>query len=459
MLFSTSLLAVVGAGEQPALSPRRVSILNTAERSVIADLYFRSAVLAVRLSRARLVVVQASAVAVYALATLQALESIPTVANPRGVVALSQCAARPLLALPGAAGEGVVLVRDAGGSGHTLCELHAHRTPLAALAFSPDGSLLASASEKGTVIRIHALPSAQPVATLRRGLAPAAIASLAFGPRTAGPPLLVAASDTGTVHVFRVDPPGASAPPAAAENAQELAGRSATARATAAAAAACSAAAGAVVATLLPRLPRRLRRPVRDSLEAQRAAVTVRLGGGAAPPAAAGSAAAAAAAGLSDAAAVAGGMLGLTHAPAGGPACRAVVALAPPRADDAAGASGAAARLVLATWAGVYQEHRVTGLAPAAPRADAASCLEREGALLAPTAADDDAAMATTADGEHASAAGARWLPGDGDAAAAAAAGDDARPPAASVHASAELTASVSVSLSRSIMGAPPQWQ
>jgi hypothetical protein len=41
-------------------------------QTIIADLYFRSAVLAVRLSRARLVVVQARAVAVYALATLQA---------------------------------------------------------------------------------------------------------------------------------------------------------------------------------------------------------------------------------------------------------------------------------------------------------------------------------------------------------------------------------------------------
>ena len=453
MLYSTSLLAVVGAGEQPALSPRRVSILNTAERSVIADLYFRSAVLAVRLSRARLVVVQSSAVAVYALATLQALESIPTVANPRGVVALSQCAARPLLALPGAAGEGVVLVRDAGGSGHTLCELHAHRTPLAALAFSPDGQLLASASEKGTVVRLHALPSAVPIATLRRGLAPAGIASLAFGPRTAGPPLVVAASDTGTVHVFRVDPPGAA--PLAPEAAQELAGRSATARATAAAAAACSAAAGAVVATLLPRLPRRLRRPVRDTLEAQRAVVTVRLGGGGAPPAAAGSAAAAAAAGITAAAAASGGMLGLTSSAAGGPACRAVVALAPPRADDADGLAGGAARLVLATWAGVYQEHRVTGLAPGAPRADAGSCLEREGALLAPTAADDAAAAAAAAavgDEAAASAAAARWLPGEDDGAAAAAA---VALPAASVHAGAELSASVSVSLSRSIVGAP----
>jgi autophagy-related protein 18 len=33
MLYSTSLLAVVGAGAQPALSQRRLSVLNTAEQA------------------------------------------------------------------------------------------------------------------------------------------------------------------------------------------------------------------------------------------------------------------------------------------------------------------------------------------------------------------------------------------------------------------------------------------
>jgi autophagy-related protein 18 len=36
MLYSTSLLAVVGAGAQPALSPRRLSVLNTAEQARLA---------------------------------------------------------------------------------------------------------------------------------------------------------------------------------------------------------------------------------------------------------------------------------------------------------------------------------------------------------------------------------------------------------------------------------------
>ena len=90
MLYSTSLLAVVGAGATPALSRRRLSVLNSAERSVIADMYFRTAVLAVRLSRARLVVVQAHTAAVYALATLQALETVETVPNPKARCACAQ---------------------------------------------------------------------------------------------------------------------------------------------------------------------------------------------------------------------------------------------------------------------------------------------------------------------------------------------------------------------------------
>lgn len=42
-------------------------------------------------------------------------------------------------------------------------QIQAHKAPLAALAISSDGSLLASASERGTVIRVHTLPNATKV--------------------------------------------------------------------------------------------------------------------------------------------------------------------------------------------------------------------------------------------------------------------------------------------------------
>ena len=58
MLFCTSLLCVVGAGDQPELSPRRLKVLNTSNHTCIADLTFVSTILAVKLNRARLVVVE-----------------------------------------------------------------------------------------------------------------------------------------------------------------------------------------------------------------------------------------------------------------------------------------------------------------------------------------------------------------------------------------------------------------
>ena len=51
MLFCTSLMAYVGAGEQPTLTPRKLFLVNTA--SVIQDISLPTSVLAVRLNRER----------------------------------------------------------------------------------------------------------------------------------------------------------------------------------------------------------------------------------------------------------------------------------------------------------------------------------------------------------------------------------------------------------------------
>jgi len=53
MLFCTSLLAFVGAGEQPSLSPRKLTLFNTHSNSVIQNLSFPSTVLEVLLNRKR----------------------------------------------------------------------------------------------------------------------------------------------------------------------------------------------------------------------------------------------------------------------------------------------------------------------------------------------------------------------------------------------------------------------
>jgi autophagy-related protein 18 len=55
MYFRTNILAIVGTGEQPVLSPRCLRLIDTVAAVTKKDLNFKTSVLAVRLSRTRYV--------------------------------------------------------------------------------------------------------------------------------------------------------------------------------------------------------------------------------------------------------------------------------------------------------------------------------------------------------------------------------------------------------------------
>ena len=240
MLFRSSLLVVVGAGETHDMSPRRLKVFNTSTRAVIADLPFPDTIAAVRLDRQKLVVVEARRATIFDLATLATQRTIATARNERGVVAMTadETGETSLVALPAetllpafvqtgtkanksARGDGtrdgatdsrlasrlgVVVVHDCLNH-HAVCEIRAHRAPLAAMAFSSDGRFLATASERGTVVRVHVLPAADErlTKTFRRGVQGAVVRQIAFGPKTPnGGIALAASSEKGTVHVFRL---------------------------------------------------------------------------------------------------------------------------------------------------------------------------------------------------------------------------------------------------------------
>lgn len=84
MLFCTSLVALVGIGDQPAMSPRRLQIVNTKRDSVICELTFPTAVIAVKMNRKRLVVVLEEHIHVYNISNMKLLHSIETSPNPAG---------------------------------------------------------------------------------------------------------------------------------------------------------------------------------------------------------------------------------------------------------------------------------------------------------------------------------------------------------------------------------------
>lgn len=77
----------------------------------------------------------------------------------------------------------------------------AHTGTLRALCMSKDEQLIATASEKGTIIRVFNTITAGKIAEFRRGVDPAIVFSLAFSPDNS---FLAATSDKGTLHVFQI---------------------------------------------------------------------------------------------------------------------------------------------------------------------------------------------------------------------------------------------------------------
>nr|GEU65662.1 autophagy-related protein 18b isoform X2 [Tanacetum cinerariifolium] len=201
MLFSSSLLAIVGAGEQASLSPRRLCLFNTETGTALRELNFLTSILAVRVNRKRLIVVLQGKTFIYDINSLVILDTIDTVPNLKGLCAFSPCLDDCFLALPASTTKGSVLVYNAIDL-HSHCEIDAHRSPLTAMVFSSNGMYIATASEQGTIIRVHSISDATKSYSFRRGTYPSTVYSLSFGPSIGLPDILLATSSSGSVHAF-----------------------------------------------------------------------------------------------------------------------------------------------------------------------------------------------------------------------------------------------------------------
>lgn len=196
MLFRCNILALVGGGSDPQYPPNKVMIWDDHQTRCIGDLSFRSEVRAVRLRRDRIIVVLEQKILVYNFADLKLLHQIETMANPKGLCVVSQVSGSFVLVCPGLQ-KGQVRVEHYATKRTKF--ILAHDSRIACFALSQDGKLLATASTKGTLVRIFNTLDGSLLQEVRRGADRAEIYSLAFSPTAQW---LAVSSDKGTVHVF-----------------------------------------------------------------------------------------------------------------------------------------------------------------------------------------------------------------------------------------------------------------
>jgi len=224
----SNIVLLVGSATASRFSPQKLALWDDAANRVIVDVDFYANIVAVRVRRDRIIVAlphsidilnftdltvlahYSAASSPYSLAVSQTSE-LPVVVFSRsqtvtgtkgGILVVHQDKNKPAAAAPAGSAPTDEFGEDllgASASADCVKEIVAHNGPLACLTVSSDGKLAATASDKGTLIRIWNTDTGEKVKEVRRGMDNVNIFAMCFNDDNS---LLAAASSSGTLHIF-----------------------------------------------------------------------------------------------------------------------------------------------------------------------------------------------------------------------------------------------------------------
>ncbi|KAM3164194.1 SVP1-like protein 2 [Lachancea thermotolerans] len=234
MLYRTNYVALVGGGRKPRYPPNKLVIWDDLQQRESITLSFMSAVKEMFLSRVHIVVVLENSIEIYEFSashkrlispletcagaaadfvvcqrTMRRLSATQAQASSGNI---SQTITKGILAFPSARNPGQVQVADLSHLQSSEIEeraatqlptsiIKAHKTPIRLIKLSPNGSMVATCSQQGTIIRIFSTQNGSLLGEFRRGLDRADLYEMAWSPRSNR---LAVVSDKQTLHIFQV---------------------------------------------------------------------------------------------------------------------------------------------------------------------------------------------------------------------------------------------------------------
>ena len=196
MLYRTNILALVGSDNNMNHKRSKLIIWDDHQKKPLSELKFNQNIMNVKLRKDKIVVVCRDKIYVFNLSTFKNMDIIETGDNSHGIVGISYEQDQTYLAYPDKK-KGQVRIKNYEKS--TVFCINAHENNIAYIVLSYDGSLLATASEKGTLIRIFNTENGNILKEVRRGKDKADIKYICFEPTYK---FIAASSNKGTIHIW-----------------------------------------------------------------------------------------------------------------------------------------------------------------------------------------------------------------------------------------------------------------
>ena len=207
MLDKSNILALVGGGEYPKFSINKITIWDDHQGKIISQIRFNSEVIKVKIRKDTIIGVLQEKIYILNIATLETIDILETFNNPNGIFSASNINNELTIAFPSIKMKGKVQIEnylididDTKKNENKI--INAHESQIAYLSINNEGTILATASDKGTLIRIFLISKGDPpIATLRRGAKNARINCLVFDIQSE---IIGCTSDSGTTHLFNI---------------------------------------------------------------------------------------------------------------------------------------------------------------------------------------------------------------------------------------------------------------
>ena len=198
MLNRSNIVALIGGGKSPRYSSNKLVLWDDHKQKEISEMRFMSSVKNVKMKKDRIFAVTEDKIYVFNFNTLELFDTLETKNNTKGIISISIIG--NIIAYPDKDIIGSVKIKDYDKQADKT--INAHKGPINFLQLNKDGTILATASDKGTLIRLFDTSSGEQIQELRRGTENAEIYSISFDDTNR---FLAVSSDRKTVHIFIIN--------------------------------------------------------------------------------------------------------------------------------------------------------------------------------------------------------------------------------------------------------------
>ena len=199
MLKTTNILCLVGGGKKPKYPLNKIIIWDDSICKIIGELRFNSIILNAKIKMDRIIGITEKKIYVFNINTLDLIDMYDTFENNNGIHALSTGDLVSILAFPFHSKGYVKLVNFL--SSLQPPSISAHDSKIGCLSINQEGTLLATANDKGTSIKIFLVQNGNLISELRRGAKSTEINCIAFDNNNK---FVGCTSGMGTVHIFNI---------------------------------------------------------------------------------------------------------------------------------------------------------------------------------------------------------------------------------------------------------------